>query len=96
MVHNPVSTQELSRLVVFNLSERSADHPTPNQVASVYKCIGKFISYMFRQSQSDWQVADIPNFGSVFRNSANANTTFIPASQLQAELPCRTAMPPAT
>ena len=48
LANNPVSTAELARLVVYNLAERSSEHPTPNQVTSVFKCIGKFVSFMFK------------------------------------------------
>jgi len=82
----PVSTNELSRLVVFNMSEKQSESPTPHQVQSIYKCLGKFISFMFKKAHYEWVAADISSFGSVVRNTSTSNTQFVPASCLIAEI----------
>jgi uncharacterized protein YdaL len=82
----PVSTNELSRLVVYNMQEKQAESPTPNQVTSIYKCLGKFISFMFKKAHYEWVAADISSFGSVIRNTSTNNSQFVPASCLTAEI----------
>lgn len=68
------------------MSEKSSEHPTPHQVQSVYKCIGKFISYMFKKAHYEWVSADLGNFGTVTRNTQSGTTSFSPANSLQVEI----------
>jgi hypothetical protein len=45
-----VNLQEVARSVTRHITEKSADSTiTPNQIHSVYKCMGKFISFMFKK-----------------------------------------------
>ena len=79
--------QEIARSVTKLLAEKASSNNetaslTPQQVSSVYKCIGKFISFMFKKQNSDWVVADIFAFGTVIRNQVTGNTDFIPAHNL--------------
>jgi hypothetical protein len=73
-----VSLQDVSRLVIKNMAAASESSTlTPHQVQSVFKCIGKFISYMFKKSNYDWVIADIATFGTVLRN--NNVSYFVPS-----------------
>jgi len=44
---------------------------TPQQVLSIFKCIGNFIGFMFRKVNYDWAVAEIFCFGSAIRQNGN-------------------------
>jgi len=64
-------------------AEGTSSTLTPQQVNSVYKCIGKFIGFMFKKNQVNWVIADIFSFGTVIRNNATGGPSeFIPASLL--------------
>lgn len=68
---------------------------TPQQVHSVYKCIGNFINYLSKKAQYEWVIADVFSFGTVIRNntSAASNSEFIPSHVLQMETHISKAMP---
>ena len=84
------NTQDIARSVTNALEERAASKDqastlTVNQVEAVYKCIGKFIDFMFKKKHYDCVIAEIANFGTVLRNNTTDIAEFIPASQLQIE-----------
>jgi len=79
-----VQLQDVARAVVKNLSTSESSPLTPNQVHSVYKCMGKFISFMFKKTQNyEWVLADIQSFGTVLRN--NNVSYFVPSTGLSLE-----------
>lgn len=82
-----VNLAEIARSVTKQLADKALSSNdatlTPQQVNSVYKCIGKFISYMFKKTQYEWVVSDIFAFGTVVRsNTAGGPSEFIPAHVL--------------
>lgn len=82
----------MARSVVKLLTKGESSALTPNQVHSVYKCIGKFISYMFKKTtQYEWAIADIFSFGTVLRN--NNVSYFVPATCLSLETHVSKALP---
>lgn len=69
-----VTLNEVARLVVYSIAEKQSSQestslPTPGQVQSVYKCIGKFLSYMYKKTHYEQVAADIFAFGTVLRNN---------------------------
>ncbi len=77
-----ISLAEITR-GVLKLLIKEETGLTAHQVHSVYKCIGKFVSFMIKKAQYDWVVADIINFGSVVYNCGR--TDFVPANCLVTE-----------
>jgi hypothetical protein len=89
-----VNLQDVARSVTRHISEKSADSTlTPNQVHSVYKCIGNFISFMFKKQGCTQVIADIAHFGTVLRNNTSGKSEFIPSSTLQLETHISKPMP---
>ena len=99
--HNDlVAIAEIAREITKVLAQKSNDSQTetiatvtPQQVQSVYKCIGNFLNFMFRKTHYEWVVAEVFTLGTFLRNS-NANTTeFVPSHQMQLETGISRAMP---
>lgn len=93
-----VNLAEVCRSVTKQLADKALSTNeatlTPQQVGSVFKCIGKFISYMFKKTQYEWVVSDIFAFGTVLRNNTTgAPIDFIPAHVLQLETQISKSMP---
>jgi hypothetical protein len=66
---------------------------TPQQVLSIFKCIGNFIGFMFRKVNYDWAVAEIACLGTAIRNNSNGVTDFIPHHTLSSETKISKQMP---
>lgn len=66
---------------------------TPQQVLSIFKCMGNFIGFMFRKANVEWAVADIAGFGTAIRNSGSGVTDFIPNQALLSETKISKQMP---
>lgn len=66
---------------------------TPQQVLSIFKCIGNFIGFMFRKVNYDWAVAEIACLGTAIRNNNNGVTDFIPNHALSSETKIIKQMP---
>ena len=82
-----VTLNEVARSVCQALLEKNNEGVTPNAVNSVYKCIGKFTSFMFKKTHYDQVIAEIANFGTIVRNTAsNSHSEFYLGSQLASEL----------
>lgn len=85
-----VSLAEITRGVLKSLTKEDTGL-TAHQVHSVYKCIGKYISFMIKKAQYDWVVADITNFGTVVYNCGK--TDFVPSNCLATETHLQVKMP---
>ena len=66
---------------------------TPQQVLSIFKCIGNFIGFMFRKSQNDWVIAEIFGLGTAVRNNNNGLSDFVPNYNLASETRINKQMP---
>ena len=75
MSHNYVAIKEIAREITMILAQKSENKPdnassvTPQQVQSVFKCIGNFLNFMFRKTHYEWVVAEVFSFGTFLRNS---------------------------
>jgi hypothetical protein len=78
---NEVTARDIARAVTRILADRP-ESVTPLQVASIYRCIGKFISLAFTK-QFDSVAVEIIGFGTVVRS--NGVSEFYPCAQLQIE-----------
>ena len=92
------NTQDIAKYVTNALDERATSKDqgstlTVAQVEAVYKCIGKFIDFMFKKKHYDCVIAEIANFGTVLKNNTTDVAEFIPASQLQIETHFSKSMP---
>lgn len=81
-----VSIAEIAREITKILAQKGSDSQsentatiTPQQVQSVYKCIGNFLNFMFRKTQYEWVVAEVFTLGTFLRNSKANNTEFVPS-----------------
>lgn len=54
-----------------------SDSVTPNQVHSVYKCIGSFVNFMLKKTHYEAIVAEISGFGTVIRTGSGLE--FVPS-----------------
>lgn len=68
------------------MADRTSESITPHQVQSVYRCMGKFVSFMFKKGHHEWVSADIAQFGSIVRNTQAGHSYFSPCPALQQEL----------
>lgn len=92
-----VNLAGLIRTVTKDLAETTQETTilttiTPSQISSVFKCIGNFVNFAFKKQVKDHYVpgnqgvvADIAQFGTIFRVSGSAASDFVPAPLLQQE-----------
>jgi hypothetical protein len=66
---------------------------TPQQILSIFKCMGNFIGFMFRKINYDWVAAEIFCLGTAVRNNNNGQTEFIPSYNLAQETRVSKQMP---
>ena len=93
-----VNQSQIARWVCVKLAEQAEERKetltvTPQQVLAVFKCIGNFITFMFRKTQYEWVTADIYMLGSALRNSSNNSAEFVPSHSLTQECRIARAMP---
>ena len=84
-----VTLNEVARSVCQALLDKNTEggSVTPHTVNSVYKCIGKFTSFMFKKNHYDQVIAEIANFGTIVRSTTgNSHSEFYLGSQLASEL----------
>lgn len=83
-----VTLNEVARSVCQALLDQNTEGSvTPHAVNSVYKCIGKFTSFMFKKNHYDQVIAEIVNFGTIVRSTTgNSHSEFYLGSQLASEL----------
>ena len=88
-----VNLTEVVRNVSKMLAAANDSQISPSQVNSVFRCIGKFISFSFSK-QADIMIADITQFGTVIRNTKLGQASeFVPSNMLQLETKIFKAIP---
>jgi len=93
-----VTFTEITRQVIKTVSSRNDAQAevvivTPQQVQSIFKCIGFFVSSLFKKTNYDQVVADVYALGSFVRNTRTGASDFIPSHQMQFETQTSKAMP---
>ena len=83
-----VTIPEIAREITKFLAQKTDQNKdsvvgvTPQQVQSVYKCIGNFLNFMFAKKHYEWVLGEVFSLGTFLRN-ANTNTTeFVPSHQM--------------
>lgn len=88
MTRNFVDVKEIAREITLSLLQKSETKSenvvsvTPQQVQSVFKCIGNFLNFMFRKTHYEWVVAEVFSFGTFLRNSSTKQSEFIPSHHM--------------
>ena len=93
-----VNQAAVARWVCAKLAEQAEERKetltvTPQQVLAVFKCIGNFISFMFRKTQYEWVTAEVFLLGSALRNSSTHHAEFVPSHSLTQETRIYRAFP---
>lgn len=74
-----ITRQVLKLITAKNESQTETVVITPQQVQSVFKCIGYFVSNIFKKTNFDQVIADVYSIGSFIRYTKTSQSDFIPS-----------------